>query len=129
MNLLYHPDDGLKSKSLSIKFHTNLSIKFTIVPALRVLGNLCTSTDEVTEKVIEAGAIQPITNLLNNPKETIIKESLWCLSNVAAGTVTQIKLLIDAGVILKACELLINHPIPQVKTEATWVVANCAQNP
>lgn len=42
---------------------------------------------------------QPCHHLLNYPKETILKETCWMLSNITAGTVDQIQAVIESKLI------------------------------
>lgn len=42
---------------------------------------------------------QPCHHLLTYPKETILKETCWMLSNITAGTVDQIQAVIESKLI------------------------------
>lgn len=58
--------------------------------------------------IIECGALQYMPALLQHPKEKINNEAVWFLSNITAGTETQVQLVIDAGLIPMIINLLAN---------------------
>jgi importin subunit alpha-6/7 len=70
-------------------------------PALRALGNIVCAEDEAdyTQHIIEAGCVSCLKSLVSHTVSDIQKEACWTLSNIAAGTVTQIQSVIDSGVI------------------------------
>ena len=56
-----------------------------------------TGDDTQTQHVIESGALPPLGALLQHSKTQLQKEATWAISNVAAGTVQQISMLIEHG--------------------------------
>lgn len=62
----------------------------TAVPALRALGNIVSGNDSQTQAVVDAGVLPALVPLLSHPKKNIRKETCWMLSNIAAGTLTQL---------------------------------------
>ncbi len=58
------------------------------LPAVRIIANLLTGTDEQTETLIEEGVLDLIAhNFENSKNSTIILDSLWCLSNIVVNHV------------------------------------------
>ena len=70
-------------------------------PALRTIGNIVCAEDEkdYTESIIEYGAVPYLRQLVCHQNKEIQKEACWTLSNIAAGTTTQIQAVIDSGAI------------------------------
>eukprot|EP00561_Arcocellulus_cornucervis_P004311 CAMPEP_0185823774 /NCGR_PEP_ID=MMETSP1322-20130828/28677_1 /TAXON_ID=265543 /ORGANISM="Minutocellus polymorphus, Strain RCC2270" /LENGTH=102 /DNA_ID=CAMNT_0028521339 /DNA_START=1 /DNA_END=306 /DNA_ORIENTATION=+ len=67
--------------------------------------------------------------LLSHQHKDIRKESLWLLSNIAAGTRIQISCVIhQAGLITAVVDALNNDQSEVVRKEATWVIANICIN-
>lgn len=96
-------------------------------PALRVLGNMATGNDDLTQKVIELGTLQEIGPLTERAKsQTIVKECCWLVSNVIAGTQPQIQAVLDAGILPLIIEVLLNGEFKS-QFEASWAIANLAQ--
>jgi hypothetical protein len=66
-----------------------------LVPALRCLGNLLSGPDRVAQKVIDAGALNSFVRCIASPRTGVRRETLWAISNVTAGTSSQIQAVID----------------------------------
>ncbi len=49
--------------------------------------------------VIDAGAVEALFLLISEPKSTkdIVKEACWTLSNIAAGSLSQISAVLESG--------------------------------
>lgn len=60
-------------------------------PVLRVFGNIATGDDEQTAVVVQLGVIEHLQKLIEHPKESIKVEVCWFLSNITAGTRSQIQ--------------------------------------
>ena len=66
---------------------------------MRAVGNIVTGTDDQTQHVLNCGALRQLSTLLSHDDDNIIKEAVWTISNITAGSVEQIQLVIDAGLI------------------------------
>lgn len=98
-----------------------------VAPALRVLGNMSTGNDDLTQCVVDMGTLKEIVPLLKNSKSpTVVKECCWLVSNVIAGTQGQIQAVIDAGIIPYIVKVLHTGEF-KCQFEASWAVANLAQ--
>eukprot|EP00808_Paulinella_micropora_P011713 g79899.t1 len=95
----------------------------TIVPALRTVGNILSSTDLHTQIMVDTGVIPLLRELLQNPHNNIRKEAAWALSNITAGTRQQIQAVIDEGCIPHLIEML-NSDNYSVYKEVAWVISN-----
>jgi len=62
--------------------------------ALRAVGNIVTGTDEQTQVVLNCGALNFFTALLNHRKDKINKEAVWFLSNITAGNQRQVQVFL-----------------------------------
>lgn len=66
-----------------------------MIPALRTLGNIATSTAEQTDVLIQNDLVLPrLEKLLLHKKMAVVRETCWLLSNVAAGTKLQVDAII-----------------------------------
>ena len=116
---------GICETVVSLLNHQAASVQ---TPALRVIGNIVTGDDFQTETAIRCGALVALKFMLdNNPKKSIKREVCWTISNITAGTVSQIEEVFKAGVI----ESLINHMKYaefDVRKEAAWAIANATSS-
>eukprot|EP00758_Cryptobia_borreli_P013963 Tbor_TRINITY_DN5883_c1_g4::TRINITY_DN5883_c1_g4_i1::g.6505::m.6505 len=103
------------------------NIKF-YMPAIRTIGNVCGGVDRQTQVVINLGGLRAMKHLLSPQRSRAIrKETLWTISNIAAGNIEQIQALINEGILSLAIECLQNAE-HEVMKEACWAVANLATN-
>ena len=61
--------------------------------------------------------------LLSHEDQAIIKEACWTLSNICAGTVGQISVLIETGIIDKLIDL-VHVDVYEIQREAGWSISN-----
>mmetsp|Transcript_5110 Transcript_5110/g.18412 ORF Transcript_5110/g.18412 Transcript_5110/m.18412 type:complete len:158 (-) Transcript_5110:1898-2371(-) len=52
---------------------------------------------------------------------------MWALSNIAAGSDTHVRTLIDFGCISEAIKILVSDSAAEVRKEALWVVCNATE--
>ena len=76
-------------------------------PALRALGNIVTGSDEQTQVVLENDILRCFEPLLRHARSSIQKEAAWTISNITAGQPSQIKAVIDAGLIPAVIDIMI----------------------
>ncbi|KAK6107939.1 Armadillo/beta-catenin-like repeat family protein [Brugia pahangi] len=92
--------------------------------ALLAVGNIVSGDDEQTQSVLNcANALNYIHRLLLDGDQKMKREVCWVLSNVAAGTSSQIQTIFDAGIIPSLIQVLKTETF-QVRSEACWVIAN-----
>ena len=75
------------------------------------------------QRVLDYGALPAFERLLAHEKQTIQKEAAWAISNITAGTSTQIQSVIDSGLIPPLIHLLSNGDFKTQK-EACWAITN-----
>lgn len=98
-----------------------------VAPALRVLGNFATGSDELTQVVVDSGVLEQIRSIMGITKSnSILKECCWLLSNVIAGTHDQIQAVINAHLIPLIINALQNGD-NRSRVEASWAIANLSQ--
>jgi importin subunit alpha-1 len=90
---------------------------------IRILGGLLSNSEVIADRLIDHGCIEFLENYIFSSNANIRKETLWALSNIAAGSINQIKKLIDCGAIAKASELLKDSNQVVVR-EVLWLLAN-----
>ena len=69
-------------------------------------GSLNVLPPPTVQAVVEAGFLVPMKNLLQHQKENIVREAVWALSNVTAGNVNQVQMVIEADLIPLVVEIL-----------------------
>lgn len=69
-------------------------------PALRIAGNIISGEDNNdTQKMIDAGLVPILVALMKSATDTRKKEILWIISNITAGSTSQINVVISYGFI------------------------------
>ncbi|KAJ0092139.1 hypothetical protein Patl1_24834 [Pistacia atlantica] len=95
-----------------------------LVPALRTVGNIVTGDDTQTQCIIDHQGLPCLYQLLTqNYKKSIKKEACWTISNITAGSKSQIQAVIEANIIAPLVHLLQNAEF-EVKKEAAWAISN-----
>ncbi|CAI2363394.1 unnamed protein product [Moneuplotes crassus] len=89
----------------TIILHLNSCNAKIIVPLVRTLVNFMTGDDKENQAVIGAQVLPRLHALLSHPDKVIVKKTCWTLSNICAGTISQISCLIELGVIDKMIDL------------------------
>lgn len=119
-------DSGIVNRMAPLLTHQETKIQ---IAAIRALGCITTGNDVQTQVVIDAGAVPHLCVNLRcmRDKATLVKETLWFLSNIAAGSVEQIQSLIDAGTMPEVVYYLKNGEFLQQR-EAVWTVFNYCLN-
>ena len=131
------PANGLVPRLVELLLHPSPKVA---KPALRTIGNIvcadCSSdqTDmhgntlpvvDFTEVILECNAVPYLRQLIGHHNREIQKEACWTLSNIAAGTSSQIQAVIDSGAIPPLVDLVNNELTDkEVRSEACWVVLN-----
>ena len=97
------------------------------VPSVRVVGNALSCEHEHTQALIDRGVLPELRRALASQNHMVVKEVLWSLSNIAAGTQAQVAALLAADVVDLAGDKLI-YGLPELRRDAAWLVANLATN-
>jgi importin subunit alpha-6/7 len=95
-----------------------------MAPAVRILGNFASGSEEQTQAVLDAGLLSIAHDILTSGKKTLRKEMCWLLSNIAAGTPKQVASLMNTKYL---SETLINLAVEadwDTRKEAIWAVSN-----
>ena len=67
----------------------------TAIPIVIVIGNLLAGDDDITQYCLDLNVIFHLKTMLNQTENNqIIKEILWCFSNIAGGNHDQISVII-----------------------------------
>lgn len=98
-----------------------------LVPALRTLGNFVTGSEAQTQVAIDAGLLTALVPLLSHNRKNVRKEVCWVLSNVAAGSSSQLKQLVEQkNMLAKVLQQMGSSIEWDVRKEAAWVISNVA---
>lgn len=92
-------------------------------PAVRILGSVAAGDDLQTQAVLLSGALEAFPELLKSPKDALIKDVCWTISNLTAGNDQQIQSVIDADLIPALVGLCYAKNL-SIRKEALWAVGN-----
>jgi hypothetical protein len=95
-----------------------------IAPSLRTLGNFVSGTEAHTQAVLDARILNISMKALQGGKRQLRKEMCWLLSNIAAGTHSQIDQLFQAHEVIEALIKLSIDAEWETRKEAIWAVSN-----
>merc|ERR1712129_580538 len=119
---------GLTCKLVNLLFSNNTSVKQA---ALKAVGDIVTSSnDKYTQQCIDGGLLNALHHLLTNQSanERILKEILWTISNITAGTKTQILAVMRANILPFSMEILKTTPFHDAAGEAVWALSNSSMH-
>ena len=97
--------------------------------ALRTLGHyIVGSNNSETQDVINMGVCDKLLYILNfdGKNDSLLKEACWVISNITAGTPSQIDKVISSNIFLKLIILLENESNVafEIRQEAAWAICN-----
>ena len=93
-------------------------------PALRIIGNvIANGNDQQTQWLIDGKLLNVFQKRLVSENDTIKKESVWLISNICAGTYSQIKAVHDAN-LFPLLVSLISLGNADIAKEAVWAACN-----
>lgn len=114
-------DSNLVAKMAPLLTHSEIKIQ---TAAIRALGSVVTGNEIQTQAVIDTGSLTYLLHIFaDKHKDRIIKEALWFVSNITAGSPDQIQAVIDSNLIPDVVWHLANGDISQQK-EALWTIYN-----
>lgn len=94
------------------------------MPAVRTVGNIVCGSDLQTQAALDAGILPPLFALLEDDNYGMLKEVCWIFSNIAAGTLSQIDMLLANHDVVQILGNLIMFGSWDVRNEATWTLCN-----
>ena len=97
-------------------------------PCLRMLANLVTGEDSVTQRVLEAGYLDVIYPFMSHFCTKLRKEVMWSLSNILAGTHQQIEAVLSRPKIFQALMNSAKSDVYSVQLEACYGICNMTQD-
>ena len=114
-------EEGLVPRLIDLLYLDNTSV---LTPALRTVGNLVTGTQYQTQAVIDLGGLEAIEHIMDTQtNRNMLKECVWALSNVTAGTTPQIDAIMN-GEFLSRLIALCSEGEFEIRKEAAWAVTN-----
>lgn len=93
---------------------------------LKILGNITTGSDQDTQLLLDNNILPILKELLihmNFDDTLFLKQILWIISNIVAGTKNQVKQVLQYDIIPKIVEYLKNDSY-DIKKEASWIFCN-----
>jgi hypothetical protein len=108
----------------SIRYLLGSTVPEMLAPAVRVYGNFTSGSDKHTQAIIDTGILnREVPAILNSAGVKIIKETVWMLSNILAGTPAQIQAVINAGLFPSILQFLRRGDF-KVSVECMWAISN-----
>lgn len=96
-----------------------------VIPALRLVGNICTGTNEQTDFILECDVLPRLNRLLEHQRKNIRKETCWTFSNITAGYSNQIDKVINENCIQRLVAMWgLQTTEMEIKQEITWALRN-----
>jgi Importin beta binding domain/Armadillo/beta-catenin-like repeat len=117
---------GLDILKLIIKFCSTLSYPYAY-PAVKIIGNVIGSTDAHAQAVVKAGAVEALQYGLRSKNKLLRKEAIWAVSNLCAGTLDQVRILLNSGMIKEILDISIQEDLI-IQKEIAWVLGNALSN-
>jgi len=107
-----------------------------ICPIIRLLGNIVTGTEQQTDMIIQMGFLKFMSQIFysyqNKNLPRIRKEICWLLSNVTAGSHSQIAYILESDLFMLLIDAITNYEL-FIRKEAAYAVSNmlffCSKNP
>uniref|UniRef100_A0A7S3QSF1 Importin subunit alpha n=2 Tax=Dunaliella tertiolecta TaxID=3047 RepID=A0A7S3QSF1_DUNTE len=94
------------------------------IPSLRTVVNLCSGSSRNMQLIVDAGALSAMLACLDKcDRLSLKKDAVWALSNVAAGTCSQVEAMARAGAFPKIIALLHGNE-EALKRECAFTLAN-----
>jgi len=94
-------------------------------PALRIAGNIISGEDNNdTQKMIDAGLVHILVALMKSATDTRKKEILWIISNITAGSTSQINVVISYGFIPHLVGIVSRKDNPILFNDALFALCN-----
>ena len=87
---------GFVPSVVALLTHHNLMVQ---VPAVRIVGNIVSGHEALTQTILDANAVLPLRQGLDSRSKSLRKEVCWALSNIAAGTAGQIQQLLAIDIV------------------------------
>jgi hypothetical protein len=116
-------EPGLVKRVVDLLDHETPSVQ---TPALRVVGNIVTGDESQTQAVLNCQSALPhLKKLLLDLNKAIRKEACWGISNITAGTVAQIQMVIDSDIIPIVVGLMKSAEF-EIRKEAAWTLSNAS---
>lgn len=93
---------------------------------VKVIGNILTGDAQDIDEMISYGVFDTLAVYLNSSSLLIQKETIWGLSNIAAGTKKQISQLINSNIFPRLFEKLYSSSFNvEIAVECVWTICNC----
>ena len=94
------------------------------MPALRVVGNILFGDEDQTQTMLNLNVLSGLEYLLKGDNKKLRKEACWSLSNIAAGTKSQIQALLDFSSIMDILFDILDCGDYATQLEALYVLCN-----
>jgi hypothetical protein len=92
--------------------------------AIKIIGNILSGHDIQIQRMLDLGVLNIIYNYLFTSNYKILKEVIWCISNIAAGALNHIDKLHEYG-IFKILMKYINDLTPIMNTQNIIKLVYC----
>lgn len=91
---------------------------------LRVVGNFISGNDTQTQAMLDLDLLNRLPPFLEHKDDFIRKESCWMISNLTAGTHSQIQAVLDTPCIDTIISMIQTEKLIPIQIECIWVLKN-----
>ncbi|CAK9074917.1 unnamed protein product [Durusdinium trenchii] len=116
-------DSGICNRLVELLAHAATLVQ---TPALRTVANLVTGDDAQTDAILACNPYDAMLSLLKSQKNKIRQECCWMISNICAGTLSQIHQVHDKG-LLSALNTLAKDTEFSVRKEVAFAFSNASE--
>lgn len=120
---LQRPSQLLDNKNLTIEAQKAMDHNI-YKPSFRILGNIVSGPDELTQYALNAGFLDVLDPFLNHFSSVLRKETLWAISNILAGSPDQIETVLSRDKLLHSIMRAAKNESMAVRREACWCLGN-----
>ena len=105
-------------------YHDLPNTTMLLIPVVRMIWEFSAGTEEQTSQVVDSGFLTHALPLLKSGKKHIRRDVLLTISNIGAGTHSQIDELFKHRSLMKEIARLANDGPAAIKKEALWTMSN-----
>lgn len=121
-------EDIVKSDLVNLICKDYLIESETVVPAVRIIGNLAGNEDIFVEYLINNDVLNFFRKIINIESDCLRKEMYWAISNLTATCKNAIMKFLDDDLIIPISKKLLHSNVYYIKEEVLFFIGGIASN-